>query len=309
MILQTILKDCQFVMDNSKYVTINYEVLDSFIKNIDCNNLKHWLSSNPYGILDLNIDFIINFLLVFTSINYSFWGDPKWTIETDDGLKDGSDALLYCLLNYAKNNNSTDFSKLTKKEFISILKGNIKIPLFEERYNTIVNISNIVNNNMNGNFYNSIKNITIDTQLFNLIINNFSCFNDERTYKDKTIHFYKLAQLLTSDILHIRSNIEKIEVDYSHLLGCADYKIPQIMRALGIIEYNDELSLLVDNKQELCVSSLYEVEIRASMIVVINYIADKINCPAMDVNDYFFTSGKNVKTKIKPYHLCRNTNY
>ena len=132
---------------------------------------------------------------------------------------------------------------------------------------------------------------------------------DERIYDGTTIYFYKLAQLLTSDILHIRSNIEKIEVDYSHLLGCADYKIPQIMRALGIIEYNDELSLLVDNKQELCVSSLYEVEIRASMIVVINYIADKINYPAMDINDYFFTSGKNAKTKIKPYHLCRNTNY
>ena len=53
----------------------------------------------------------------------------------------------------------------------------------------------------------------------------------------------------------------------------------------------------------------YEDEIRTSMIVVINYIADKINYPAMDINDYFFTSGKNAKTKIKPYHLCRNTNY
>lgn len=307
--LQTILKDCQFVMDNSKYVTINCEHLDSFIKNIDCDNLKHWLSSNPYGILDLDIEFIINFLLTFTSINYSFWGNPKWTIETGEGLKDGSDALLYSLLNYAKSINSNDFSKLTKEEFSSILKGNIEIPLFEERYNTLVNISNIVNNNMNGNFYNSIKNITTDTQLFDLIINSFPCFRDERTYNNKTIHFYKLAQLLTSDILHIRSSLEKVKVDYSHLLGCADYKIPQIMRVLNIMEYNEELSLLVDNKQELVLSSLYEVEIRASMIVVINYIADKINCPAMDINDYFFTNGKNVKTKIKPYHLCRNTNY
>ena len=309
MTLQTILKDCQFVMDNSKYVTINYDILDSFIKNIDCDNLKHWLSSNPYGILDLDMEFIINFLLVFSSINYSFWGNPKWTIETDEGLKDGSDALLYSLLNYAKSINSNDFSKLTKEEFSILLKGNIEIPLFEERYNTLVNISNIVNNNMNGNFYNSIKNITTDTQLFDLIINSFPCFRDERTYNNKTIHFYKLAQLLTSDILHIRSNLEGIKVDYSHLLGCADYKIPQTMRSLNIIEYNEELSLLVDNKQELVLSSLYEVEIRASMIVVINYIADKINCHAMDINDYIFTSGKSVKTKMKPYHLCRNTNY
>lgn len=34
MTLQTILNDCQFVMDNSKYVTINYDILDSFIKKL-----------------------------------------------------------------------------------------------------------------------------------------------------------------------------------------------------------------------------------------------------------------------------------
>ena len=93
-------------------------------------------------------------------------------------------------------------------------------------------------------------------------------------------------------------------------LGCADYKIPQTLRTLGIIEYNEELSNIIDNKVEIECSSKYEVEIRASMIVVIDYIKNKIdNTNAIDINDYFFTSSKKVKSIAKPYHLCRNQIY
>ena len=82
------------------------------------------------------------------------------------------------------------------------------------------------------------------------------------------------------------------------------------MRALDIVEYNDELSNIIDNKVEIESSSKYEVEIRASMIVVIDYIKNKVeNTNAIDINDYFFTTSKTVKSFAKPYHLCRNQNY
>ena len=82
------------------------------------------------------------------------------------------------------------------------------------------------------------------------------------------------------------------------------------MRALDIVEYNDELSNIIDNKVEIECSSKYEVEIRASQIVVINYIKSKIkNVNSIDINDYLFLYAKNVKNIVKPYHLCRNVNY
>ena len=146
---------------------------------------------------------------------------------------------------------------------------------------------------MNGNFYKFIKDINSDTELFNTIINNFKSFKDEREYNGKVIYFYKLAQLLTSDILHIREKLENISVDYSNLIGCADYKIPQTLRALGIIEYNKELSAIVDQRNELEISSKYEVEIRASQIVVIDYISNiLINANPIDINDFLFSYSK-----------------
>ena len=301
---------CAYVMKNSKYVYINYKKLDDFIKNIEIRDLKHWLISNPYNLFDMGIEKIVNFLLIFESINFSFWGNPKWTIDLNDDSKDGSDALLYLMINYVKNNNSTDFSNITFDEFRNIFLGNVDIPLLEQRYNNVKKVSNIVNEKMNGNFYNSIKHLTVDKDLFEYIITNFDCFIDERKYNGHKIYFYKLAQLLTSDILHLREKLENIYVDYSNLIGCADYKIPQTLRALGITEYSEDLSKTIDGKEEIDVSSKYEVEIRASQIVVINYIKSKIkNVNSIDINDYLFSYSKNVKNIVKPYHLCRNVNY
>ena len=227
------------------------------------------------------------------------------------GREDGSIALLYVILKYVKNRNTTDFSNVSKDEFKKILNGNVEIPLFEERYNIIRNVSKVVNEKMNGNFYEFIKNVTSDIGLFDIIIKYFENFKDERTFNDRKIYFYKLAQLLTSDILHIRELKENIRVDYSHLIGCSDYKIPQVMRALGILEYSDRLSTVVDNKEEIEINSEYEVEIRANMLVVIDLIKKRLEnrvC-SIDINDYIWAQGKNKNLTLKPYHLTRCINY
>ncbi len=308
--LEKIKVSCNYVAANSRYVSINYKKLDEYIKTIDCKKIKFWLSSNPYNLFDMEIDKIINFMLLFDSIDYCFWGQPKWTIETIEGKKDGSDALLYRLLNYVKNLDNIDFTNVSFEEFSNILKGNVEIPFLRERYNTVVSICNVVNERMNGNFYNYIKEINKDTELFDIIISNFSDFFDEREYDSEKIYFYKLAQLLTSDILHIKELINGTKVDYSHLVGCADYKIPQTLRALGILEFNNELSEIIDNKQLIDENSKYEVEIRANMIAAISYINSKLeNSCSIEINDYLFLSSKSVKDIAKPYHLCRNKNY
>ena len=99
--LDKIIDSCNYVVNNSKNVKINYEKLDNFIKDIDCNNLKNWLLFNPNNLLEFDISKLINFLLIFESIDYCFWGNPKWEIITDDvSKKDGSDALLYCMLKF-----------------------------------------------------------------------------------------------------------------------------------------------------------------------------------------------------------------
>lgn len=309
--LNQIIESCKYVTSNPKHVTINYDKLVSFAHQIENIEMKHWLSDSPFGLLELPVDAIINFLLIYEAIDFSFWGNPKWTINTDKGELDGGIALLYALLKYVKENKTTDFSNITKEEFKTILKGNVEIPLLNERYNIVKEISKIVNDKMNGNFYSYIKNVTTDKELFNIIITNFPCFKDERTYNKRSIKLYKLAQLLTSDILHIRELKENIIVDYSHIIGCADYKIPQILRGLGLITYSEELACIIDSKQEIEENSIYEVEIRATQLVITDRLKELSGNKAksIDINDYLFMQKNNKNISLNPYHLTRTTNY
>ena len=50
-----------------------------------------------------------------------------------------------------------------------------------------------------------LQKVTVEQLCLNIVdaLQNFPNFKDERMYKGKTVYLYKLAQLLTSDILHI----------------------------------------------------------------------------------------------------------
>ncbi len=297
------------VMKRAKSISISKEAIQSLIRH-KIPKGKHWGEANAFGFMNYDIETIVSFLLVFQSVDFSFWGKEKWTIDTADyGVLDGSQALMYV---FVKNMNLiTDFKKLeqmTFPEFQNLLKGNHELPLLRERYHIIQEIAHIVNNQMNGNFYEYIKGITDDRELFQIIIDYFPTFKDERTYDGKPVYFYKLASLLVSDIMHIRNKKEKNIYDYSHIVGCADYKIPQIMRNLGILEYEDTLSRAIDKREEIPENSAWEVEIRAATIVVLDILRKKTGLCGMEVNDFLWLSSQSVKSS-KPYHLTRNTNY
>ena len=296
----------------SKSVKINETKVKEVANKLKNLKFEHWIVSEKNRILNLPIENQINFLLVFDSINCSFWGNPKWTVKLDSGENaDGSFALMEKLLDYYEKNDNLDFTKVTYDEFSEILEGNVEIPLLAERYNIVYEVSNIVNEKMNGNFYKYIKDVTSDIELFNIIISNFKSFEDVRIIGGRKIYFYKLAQLLVSDILHLRKYAENIEIDVSNLVGCSDYKIPQILRGLGVIEYADELAVLVDNKKVIGPNSKFEVEIRSATIVSIDKIKKELEnkFSSIEVNDLLWELSHDKSINLNPYHLTRTLSY
>lgn len=313
--LEKILESCKYVVDNAKHVKINYSKSNELIEELLKFDNEHYLTKVPYGIYEMNTKDIINFLLIYDSIDFSFWGSPKWRVNANSEYLDGGIALLHCIFNLFNGRDSVEVYKqlenMELEEFKRILKGNVDIPLLKERHKIVTDIAKTVNEKMNGNFYGYIKEMNTDKEIFETILNNFNSFQDTRTYGGKTIYFYKLAQLLTSDILHVIEIKEQSSVDYSSLLGCADYKIPQVMQGFDILEYDEELSSLLDTKTEIEENSEYEVEIRASMIIVVNYIWEKIDksIDRIDINDFIWSKGQDKTKEYRPYHLTRTTSY
>ena len=298
----------EYVCNNSKNIKINYSKIDDMIEQIKNSSVDYWLDSNPYSLMDLKTEEIINFLFIYHTIgDYCFWGDPKWKIQTDLGTLDGSYAIIYLILNRFKENNNFEMSF---EEFKKLLKGNVTIPLLEDRYQNLVKLNNFLKTR-NMTSYELIKELNVDNELFDFIVSNFDFFEDKSNYDGKEILFYKRAQLFTSDILHVREKKEHINVDYSHLIGCADYKIPQVMRCYGMIEFSDSLAEKIDSKIELEEGSLEEIEIRANTLKVINYIYEKLDkrYSRMNINDFIWLLGQDKSKMTKPYHRTLTKHY
>jgi len=58
------------------------------------------------------------------------------------------------------------------------------------------------------------------------------------------------------------------EID--QLTTFADYRVPQILREMGVLVYSADLSAVVDAKETIASSTRFEVEIRASTVVAVD---------------------------------------
>ncbi len=298
----------KYVCKNAEYVKINYTKIEEMVAKIDSSFLKFWLLDNPFGLLDMDIESIINFLLIYHTIgDYCFWGDPKWKVITSDGVLDGSYAIMYLVIKRFKQNDNFAMSYL---EFAELLKGEGEIPLIRNRYDNLVLMNEFLQKE-GKSFYELVKDMNSDTELLDYLVKNLSYFEDETIYKGERVYFYKRAQLLTSDILHVKKIKGIPNIDYSHLVGCADYKIPQVMRCYGMIEFSSSLEAKVDQKIELEENSPEEIEIRAATLAVIDYIYEKTDRKfvKMDINDFIWLLGQDKEKMIKPYHRTLTSHY
>lgn len=136
-------KSYEYVCDNSKNVKINYSKIDDMINQIKNSKVDYWLDSNPYNLMNMDISEIINFLFIYHTVgDYCFLGDPKWEVQTEIGTMDESYAIMYLLLNRFKSNNNFEMSF---DEFKNLLKGNITIPLLEDRYQNLIKMNHFMN--------------------------------------------------------------------------------------------------------------------------------------------------------------------
>lgn len=70
--MQKILESTKFVIENSKFVSINPKKVVEFASNFDHSNVKHWLSAAPFDIKQLNDNEKLNFLLIMDSISFCY---------------------------------------------------------------------------------------------------------------------------------------------------------------------------------------------------------------------------------------------
>lgn len=313
---EELLNSIQFVVNNSKYVKIKEENIENAINLVTNNEKKSWLNSDLLDLNKYSQNQIIMYLILCESLNFCYWdSDIKWKIEYKGEWYSGSLGLFYGISKAIQNGydllNIDYLEKMTIEQLDEIFKGTTSIPLLEERYEII---KQLVQELKNIDDLSKALDSNNDIELLNNIINNFSNFNDISIYKGKKVYFFKRAILLVGDLIeNVKSIKEKVKND-SNMLGCADYKIPQVLRHLGILEYNEELAQIVDSKQQLKHDSEMEIEVRANMLYALELIKNKLHQKGIEMNstqidNILWLLSKNKEFKAKPYHLTRTIYY
>lgn len=86
----------------------------------------------------------------------------------------------------------------------------------------------------------------------------------------------------------------------------ADYQIPKMLEARGVLVYSSELEKMIDKAQPILSGSLPECEIRASTIMACKEVAEKANVTMQVVDDYLFSIRKSIHTN---HHLTVTPDY
>ena len=117
-------------------------------------------------------------------------------------------------------------------------------------------------------------------RLVSLIVEMFPCFRDEIEFGDKTIHFYKRAQILVADLwacfggkgfgkfedIHeitmFAGMVCGVDVLVTQLIKAIDYRVPQMLHTLGCLKYSPRLAYHVRQLQPIQSGHTWEIELR-----------------------------------------------
>lgn len=304
-----IIESIETVLKRPIYVGVDRGKVEDFARNVDRNRLAHWLSVSPFDLNQLDEAEKIGFLFTLDSISFCYWGNPKWKVEYRGKEYDGAQAMMACLgraIENGVNFNPFQLANIKRKELENILRGNVEIPLLNERLEFLMEVGMIIQSRFNGDFRYFIDRAQNDAlRLVDLLVENFLSFKDSSIYKGKEVEFSKRAQSLASDLNYLLGldNIDK-------LTACADYKLPQVLRRHKILQYSDELQRRISVKERIPKGSEEEIEIRALTIFAVELITKEIlGVTSNKVNDYLWLEGQIKLPSDEPYHLTRTTAY
>lgn len=318
--MNEILETTKYIVDNSNDVLINHDALFKTSAEFKEHKMSHWLEDSPVDFKSFTDKQKLNFVLVFSAISFSYWGNPKWTVEYEGKQIDGSYGLMTAL-NRALNEgvpvlDLKYLATLKKEDFEHILRANTPIPLLEERLKILNEIGSVLTQKYNGDFTSLIKKGNKDVNLLRrLIASEIPSFEDSVEYKGKKIYFHKRAQVLISDIYQLFNGQSFGEFkNPNELTAGADYKLPQILRKFGVLKYSKNLAEKIDNKIPLDVGSGEETEIRANTIWAVELMREKLkkhgrDLSSMTINDCLWVLTQTKQADDKPYHLVRTIAY
>jgi hypothetical protein len=323
MSLLSVLSSCLAVVEHSKQVHIDAEAISNLLADsahLEIPTLS--FGPAPYHYFDSSAA-TAEWIFLLDTVNHCFWPDvdsPTWTVHYNDEALSGYWALAASLKRAMEEgfpiHQAVTLADLDLKTLANIFRGRGKIPLLEERLRNLRQAGQVILDRFQGSFIHVLEEAGGSaTELIDLLAREFVSFNDTATYGGKKVYFYKRAQLLVHDLWCTFSGQSwGYFIDLEHLTAFADYKLPQVLRHLGILLYKTKLADLIQNLEQIPAGGPEEVEIRAATICAVEVLRRELTCQGFRVNspqldNWLWYLGQQDAYRALPYHRTRTIFY
>jgi len=287
--LQDLLSTTEEVMQRASCVKINNEKILMLAQKI-----PEFLNTSraPFKIIGDELKNDLQLVFIKNSVNFSFWpdvSDAQWIVEEREGesrhTRWGADALSISLERALKNGTkilSPNFlNTLTEGQVQYLFRGyqGTEIPMIHERLLCLKNVGFVLVGKFRGKYQNMIEESEYDAvKLVNLIAEHFSSYFDISRFRSMRVPFLKRAQLCVYHTHKVLGRYgENGLKNISELTAFSDYRVPQVLREFGVLEYSPHLAERIRKNVLILRDDPAEVQIRAATVRAIELIRELHN--------------------------------
>jgi hypothetical protein len=259
-------------------------------------------------------------IILFNAINFCYWGEPKWQVEISGQWLGGSLAMLGAIqrafLEGIALNDPRFLAELPKETLLHILRGRGRLQLLEERLIIWRELGQAL---LRDGFTSPADLIAAGggdaLGLVQALQRVAPSWHDSRTLCGKPVYFYKRAQLAVAMLFEVFAGQGFGSCGRMNKLTVfADYRIPEVLRRLGILVYSEELAGIVDRQQLIPAGSPREVEIRTASVWAGELLRRALvkRMPAvlaLQIDHWLWQAGRSQEPGDAPHHRTVTTSY
>ena len=303
------------VAEKSRHVWIDKQSIARFSQGFFSGKIKVPTWNSRYHFYDGGEE-TVAYLIVLDSLNFCFWpplGKPKWEIDYKSERLSGYYALAASLKKAIESGvpitNARYLSELTADKLKQVLGGRGELQLLKNRLQILNELGFVLINEYGGKackFVELSENSAIT--LSRLLAEKLVSFKDIAEHQGDKVVFYKRAQIFAADLYGaFKGRDWGSFTDMEKLTAFADYKLPQVLRHLGILCYDRTIQEKIDQKIFLDAGGPEEIEIRANTICAVDLIRQELNrmgkaLKAFEIDWLLWSMGQDPEFKLKPYH-------
>jgi hypothetical protein len=262
-----------------------------------------------------------NLVLALDALNFCFWSmpnapRPRWQVTYAGQTHNGYWALAAALRRATEQGRplaeAEYLATLTEPEVAEMLAGDPgtqEIPLLHARQQHLREVGRVLLARWDGAFLNAIaaakgSAATLTHEVYGAL----TSFHDISVVNGHEARFLKRAQILVADVVGAFDGQGPGAFHDLHTLTAfADYKVPQVLRQFGVLEYAPELAARIARHELLPPDSPEELEIRAATIWGVELLRQALlarghDRPSHQLDWALWQAGQALPATAEPYH-------